>query len=172
MYPTAQLRASDADRDKVQQLLNDAYAQGRITQAEWEQRASALGGPVTYSDLDRMTADLVPRPYPGPVYPPPYAQSPAAMQRTNGMAIAALACGIGQVVGGGPIAAIAAIILGHQARARIRLTGEGGDGMARAGLILGYIGLALALLLVLLVLGVMVHSPGSSSTGTGSSTGG
>jgi hypothetical protein len=57
MYPTGRVRATDADRDKVQQLLNDAYAQGRLTQAEWGQRATALGGPVTYADLDRMTAD-------------------------------------------------------------------------------------------------------------------
>jgi hypothetical protein len=167
MYPTGQLRASDADRDQVQHLLNDAYAQGRLTQAEWEQRATALGGPVTYADLDRMTADLVPRPYPAPVYPPPQLQPQLMAQRTNGMAIAALVCGLGQFVGGGPIAGIAAVILGHQARARVRLTGERGDGMARAGLVLGYIGLALAVLVILLVVVGSVSNTGSASHATG-----
>jgi hypothetical protein len=166
MYPTGQLRATDADRDKVQHLLNDAYAQGRLTQAEWEQRASALGGPVTYADLDRMTADLVPRPYPGPVYPPPQLMA----QRTNGMAIASLACGIGQIVAWLP-AGIAAVILGHMARRRIRETGEQGDGMAVAGLVLGYIGIVLAILLALLVVVAAVHT-GSSSSGTGTGTAG
>jgi hypothetical protein len=66
------------------------------------------------------------------------------------MAIAALACDIGQLLCGFP-AGIAAVILGHKARRQIRATGEQGDGLARAGLILGYIGaVGLALLAVLL----------------------
>jgi len=165
MYPSAQVRATDADRDKVQRVLNDAYAQGRLTQAEWEQRATALGGPVTYADLDRMTADLVPRQYPAPAYPQAYAQAPVLAQRTNGMAIASLMCGIGQLVAGLP-AGIAAVILGHMARNRIRQSGEQGDGMARAGLILGYIGIVLAVLVVLILVGVVLHLH-STSTSTG-----
>lgn len=160
MYPNAQVRATDADRDKVQNVLNDAYAQGRLTQAEWEQRATALGGPMTYADLDRMTADLVPRQDPGPVYPQAYGQAPVTAEHTNGKAIASLVCGIGQFVIGGPIAAIAAVILGHQARRRIRETGERGDGMARAGLILGYIGLVLTVLVVLIVVLGSAARPG------------
>jgi Domain of unknown function (DUF4190)/Domain of unknown function (DUF1707) len=158
MYPSGELRASDADRDKVQGLLNEAYAQGRLTQAEWEQRANVLGGPVTYADLDRMTADLVPRPYPGPV---------PLQQGTNGMAIASLVCGIGQLFFFLP-AGIAAVILGHMARSRIRRTGEQGDGMAVAGLILGYIGIALSVLLVLIVVVAVVQTTkGNPATGPG-----
>jgi hypothetical protein len=48
------------------------------------------------------------------------------------MAIAALVCA---VIGLGPIGAI----LGHVARKQIRETGEQGDGMALAGIIVGWI---------------------------------
>ena len=148
------VRASDGDRSRVQSVLNDAFAEGRLTQAEWDQRAATLAGPVTYADLDRLTADL-PRQDVG-LPPHPAAASPYGGQRalaqehTNGMAIAALVCGIGQLLVGFP-AGIAAIILGHKARRQIRATGEQGDGLARAGLILGYVGIVgIALLVVLL----------------------
>ncbi len=55
-------------------------------------------------------------------------------------------------------AGLAAIILGHRARRQIRETGEQGDGMALAGLVLGYIGIGFTLLLVVVIvlLGVAV----------------
>ena len=72
---------------------------------------------------------------------------PVVAQRTNGMAIAALACGI---VGFFVFpASIAAVMLGHMARREIGRTGEAGGGMATAGLILGYIGLVIGILLIL-----------------------
>ncbi len=61
------IRASDNDRWRVQSRLNDAFAEGRLDRDEWDLRATALSGAVTYADLDRLTADL-PRPY---VPPPP-----------------------------------------------------------------------------------------------------
>jgi len=63
-----------------------------------------------------------------PGYGPPVIMNPA----TNGMAIAALIC---SVVGLGPLGAI----LGHVARRQIRQTGEQGDGMALAAIIVGWI---------------------------------
>jgi hypothetical protein len=154
------IRASDSDRSRAQSLLNEAYADGRLTQQEWEERATVLGGPVTHADLARLTADLpssyaVPQPVPPPAA---YQFQPMAPTHTNGMAIASLICAIGQLVGG-PFAGIAAIILGHMARRRIRETGEQGDGLALTGLILGYIGtVGLALVVVLAVLGLAIHS--------------
>jgi hypothetical protein len=150
------IRASDSDRSRVQSVLNDAFAEGRITREEWEDRATVLAGPVTHADLARLTGDLVPLPVPTPA---PYLLPTTAQPPTNGMAVASLVCGIGQVVGG-PIAGIAAIILGHQARRRIRLTGEQGDGLAVTGLILGYIGTVGLVLLVVLgaaIFGVAMH---------------
>jgi hypothetical protein len=158
------VRASDSDRTQVQSILNDAFADGRLTRDEWEDRATALGGPVTYAELARLTSDL-PSPFlvpqsqlvpPGPQWP----ASSMAQERTDGMAIAALVCAIGQLAVGFP-AGIAAIILGHKARRRIRQTGERGDGMALTGLILGYVGtIGLALLVVLAFVFVTVASRG------------
>jgi hypothetical protein len=68
-------------------------------------------------------------------------------KRTNPMAIAALVCGIVQVFPAG----IAAIILGHMALRKIRVTGEDGRGLAKAGLILGYLDLVLLLLIPLVI---------------------
>ncbi len=153
-YPAA-MRASDEDRARVQTILNDAFAEGRVTKDEWERRTGDLSNAVTWADLDQLTADL-PRPYPGP--PVPVAQQAwpvPPVQRTNALAIASLACGIGQLLVWFP-ASIAAIVLGHKARRQIRQTGEQGDGLARAGLILGYLGLAFTLLLALLVVAVAV----------------
>jgi hypothetical protein len=132
------IRASDDDRERVQTLLNDAFADGRLTREEWDERATALARPVTYGELARLTADL---PAPFVVLPPVLAGpwSQPATQRTNGMAIAAVACGLGQLLVGFP-AGIAAIILGHKARRQIRRTGEQGNGLALTGLILGYAG--------------------------------
>ena len=48
------------------------------------------------------------------------------------------------------VGAIAAIVTGHIARSQIRRSGESGDGMALAGLILGYVGLVLSALFVVL----------------------
>jgi hypothetical protein len=162
------IRASDGDRSRAQSLLNDAYADGRLTQPEWEERATTLAGPVTHADLARLTADLPSPyvvPYPGPAQAPAYLGPWTSQPTTNGLAIGSLACGIGQVVGG-PIAGVAAIILGHQARRQIRQTGEQGDGLAVTGLVLGYVGTGLAVLalVALLFLGVaVVHSGGGSS---------
>src|ERR687890_524059 len=67
------------------------------------------------------------QPYGGQPYPPPYAPAPT----TNTMAILALVFAF--------IFAPAAIVLGHVAKKQIRQTGEQGEGLATAGLWLGYI---------------------------------
>ena len=166
-YPGA-MRASDDDRRRVQDKLNDAFAEGRLNQQEWDQRVGQLAAAATYADLDRLTGDL-PVAYPGPQYgiaqlsqaqPVP---GPVGQQATNGMAIASLVCGLAQLLAGFP-AGIAAIILGHLARRRIRETGERGDGMARAGLILGYIG-TIGFVLLFLLIGLIVVSNSGQAPG-------
>ena len=154
-YPGA-MRASDDDRRRVQEVLNNAFAEGRLNQHEWDQRAGELAAAATYADLDRLTADL-PTAHPRPRYPVArlsQTQPVPRQQATNGMAIASLVCGVGQLVAFFP-AGIAAIILGHLARRRIRETGEQGGGMAVAGMILGYIGTVGLLLFVLLFVAVV-----------------
>jgi hypothetical protein len=145
------MRASDNDRWRVQSRLNDAFAEGRLTREEWDERATAVTSAVTYADLDRLTADL-PVPYVPP--PPPV----IAEQCTSGLAIASLVCGICQF--GFPVpTGLVAIFLGHAARRRIRQTGERGDGLALAGLILGYLGLVGYLLLFLLLFSFTSSGP-------------
>ncbi len=80
------------------------------------------------------------------------ATSPQARPgRTNSLAIVALVCGIVGLCGLFP-ADFVAIILGHRARRQISHTGEQGSGLAKAGLILGYVGLALLILPALFLL--------------------
>jgi hypothetical protein len=106
--------------------------------------------------------------YPGSGYPPPGYQPagyPPAWRPTNQMAIAALVCGCAQIFFW-LLAAIPAIILGHMARRQIRQTGEAGDGMALAGLILGYAGLVLSIggiIAIIALVAVASHSSGTPS---------
>jgi hypothetical protein len=73
---------------------------------------------------------------------------PASGAPTSGAAIASLVCGIAGMFLFFP-ATIPAIICGHVARARIRRTGEGGAGLALAGLILGYLGLVIVVAVII-----------------------
>lgn len=55
-----QIRASDADRDQVAEVLHTAYAEGRISLDEHEERVDAALSARTFDDLTALTADLVP----------------------------------------------------------------------------------------------------------------
>lgn len=90
-------------------------------------------------------------------YGPPYGQQygqTALAPRTNGMAIASLACGIGGFFVFP--ASFAAVVLGHIARREIEQTGEAGNGLATAGLILGYIGSVIGALLIIVIVGAVL----------------
>jgi|AP12_2_1047962.scaffolds.fasta_scaffold293760_2 hypothetical protein len=85
----------------------------------------------------------------------PY-QTPPAKPSSN-MAIASLVLGIlGWTIAPG-LASIAAIITGHMAKNEIRNSmGQlGGDGMATAGLIMGYANVAIGVCICLAVAGMM-----------------
>ena len=159
------MRATDADRENVRAILADAHAEGRLSLAEYEERSAALLEARTYDQLAAITADLPNR---IPLSPPQVYQpssvmpgSPGLAGPANGLAVASLACGIAQFLGLWLLGTIPAIVLGHKARRQIRRTGEGGSGMALAGLVLGYAGLALTVIVLtlLVALGVAVfHS--------------
>jgi hypothetical protein len=93
-----------------------------------------------------------------PVPPPPAGTVVASSGRqTNSLAIVSLVAGIaGYVIPHPFIAGIVAIVTGHLARGQIRRSGEGGSGLALAGLILGYVHLALSILLVAVILLLIV----------------
>ncbi len=155
-YPAAgaargQMRAADADRDRVAEFLNTAYIDGRLSKDEYDVRLDRALSARTYADLDQVVTDLpVPR---APMAPP--------VARTNGLAIASFACGLGQFMFG-PLATIPAIVLGHIARGQIRRTGEQGAGLALAGLILGWAAVILAVVLIVIGVAVTVGTSGGA----------
>lgn len=59
---SGQLRASDADRDQVAEVLHTAYAEGRISYDEHSERTAAALTARTFDDLAALTVDLVPAP--------------------------------------------------------------------------------------------------------------
>lgn len=82
---------------------------------------------------------------------------PYAPRRTSGLAVAALACGIAGLTLFPVLASIAAVVLGIMARDELRRDPAlDGEGMATAGLVLGWIGVALAALVFLLFVGLVL----------------
>jgi hypothetical protein len=87
------------------------------------------------------------------------------VQTTNGSAIVSLVlsvlglCGIGSLLG---------IIFGHRARREIRQSGgyQGGDGLALAGIIVGYVSLVLWALVITVWIGlfVTIHNSADSAS--------
>ncbi|MUM34009.1 DUF4190 domain-containing protein [Mycolicibacterium sp. CBMA 361] len=103
--------------------------------------------------------------YPGmpPVMPMPIGYPPA--RSTNGLAIASLVCSLLGLVTCAATSVLG-VIFGHIANSQIKRTGEEGQGMAVAGLIVGYIGVALLLVGVLFYFGLIAVMLGSSHTST------
>jgi hypothetical protein len=93
--------------------------------------------------------------YSEPPPPPAYgAPQPGAAAGNNSKALWSLITGILSILCCSPLG-IVAIILGRSAQAEIRQTGQGGEGMAKAGFILGIIGL------VFLVLSIILFATGA-----------
>ncbi|NEA24177.1 DUF1707 SHOCT-like domain-containing protein [Actinomadura bangladeshensis] len=58
MAPNPDIRASDADRDRVAASLREHCALGRITMDELQERLDSVYGSKTLGDLQEITADL------------------------------------------------------------------------------------------------------------------
>ena len=86
-----------------------------------------------------------------PAYPPQQPPPYAVARPTNALAIVSLVAGLASYVVLPVIGAIVAIVTGHLARGEIRRTGEGGAGMALAGLILGYVHLVIAVIAIVTI---------------------
>lgn len=56
----ASLRASDADREVVHRVLADAFADGRLTREEHDERTAAVLATRTLGELPPLVSDLVP----------------------------------------------------------------------------------------------------------------
>jgi hypothetical protein len=154
------LRAADADRDRVAAILSTAYSEGRLSKDEYDVRLGSALSARTYADLDHLVSDLpaAQATTPSPPAWPAMAIPPAG---TNGLAIASLACGLGQFAFG-PLATIPAIVFGHMARSQIRRTGEEGVGLALAGLILGWGAVILGFVLIAAVVAIATSTHGAA----------
>ncbi|UBU14352.1 DUF1707 SHOCT-like domain-containing protein [Nonomuraea gerenzanensis] len=58
MANSPEMRASDADRDRVAAILREHTAQGRITMDEFNERLENLYQSKTYGELAKLTSDL------------------------------------------------------------------------------------------------------------------
>jgi Domain of unknown function (DUF1707) len=79
--PGGHLRASDHDRDQVADVLNTAFAEGRLSREEHDERLDQLVRAKTFNDLVDLTRDLVVVGSPAPVAAPQstsYAIDPSA----------------------------------------------------------------------------------------------
>lgn len=74
------LRASDAERERVVQRLHDAATEGRLSPDELDERTHRALIAVTYADLDAVVDDL-PR-------PPRTGRTPARQRTVGGWALA------------------------------------------------------------------------------------
>ena len=160
-YPAAggqrgQMRAADTDRDRVVELLTTAYGEGRLTKDEYDDRVGSALAARTYAELGQLVSDLPA----GSAAVLPAPARPVQVARTNGLAVASLACGVAQFAFG-PLATIPAIMCGYMARSQIKRTGEQGAGLALAGLILGWVAVILGIVVIVIGLAIAIGMHGS-----------
>lgn len=91
-------------------------------------------------------------PYPGPL-PNYWAYGPPS-RPTNGLAIASMVVAILWIYW---IGSILGVVFGHVALRQIRRSGEGGRGMAIAGLVIGYVGIVFG---VVVIAAIAATAPG------------
>jgi hypothetical protein len=94
-------------------------------------------------------------------YPPAYPAAPMAAPSTNGFAIASLVCSIIGI-------SLLGVIFGHVALSQINRSGgmSQGKGLAIAGLIIGYIGIAFALLWIVFFIIAAIAAGGTTTPST------
>ncbi|MFE4394857.1 MULTISPECIES: DUF1707 and DUF4190 domain-containing protein [Streptomycetaceae] len=147
----AAMRAGHADRDRTLDVLKAAFAEGRLTVQEYEQRHEAVAAAQTYGQLAVLVADLPSGPM---TAPPPTAATPVPAtfmpvppppqaRQTNVLAVVSLVAGL---VG----LSAPAVVTGHIARAEIRRRNMDGDWAAVLGLVIGYLGCAFWTLMILI----------------------
>ncbi|MGW2646503.1 DUF1707 SHOCT-like domain-containing protein [Streptomyces sp. NPDC001393] len=101
------LRASDADRERVAEVLRDALAEGRLDMQEFEERLEAAYKARTYGELAPLTRDLPTAHAPAPT-PVSFTKEPARGGSWEG-----------RIVGGeGSSAGAVAIMSGFQRKGR------------------------------------------------------
>jgi uncharacterized membrane protein len=147
------MRAASADRERAVDVLKAGFAEGRLTQEEYNDRMGRAYAARTYGELAALTADLPAGPWPMPAAWPVPQPQPA---NTNSMAIASMVLGVAEFFTAG-LTAVPAVICGHVARRQMKLTGQRGDGLATGGLVLGYMAIIFwAVLIAASLVGVAI----------------
>ncbi len=95
-FAEADLRASDADRDRVAEILRDALAEGRLTHEEHAERIDSAYRAKTVGELEPLVRDL---PAPGGA-PRPAAPAPAPYDTDPGSPTGGEALNLVAVFGG------------------------------------------------------------------------
>ncbi|MET9495367.1 DUF1707 and DUF4190 domain-containing protein [Streptomyces sp. NPDC006552] len=152
--------AAHADRERAVDVLRAGFAEGRLPQGEYENRVERAYQARTVGELSVLVADLPQGPvpqqsFPSAPVPRTFLPAPPLPAPTNGKAVGALVCGVSTFFSAG-LTGIPAVILGHMARGEIRRSREQGDGMAVAGLVLGWlsvVGWAVFLMFVVVAAG-------------------
>jgi hypothetical protein len=105
-YPSGEIRASDADRDRALSELGEAFRAGRITIGEFDERSGQALASRTGRELTALLADLPPVSPPAPRVAAPVAASHVFASRTAfAAAITAMCCtalAVGAAVNHGP----------------------------------------------------------------------
>ena len=145
------MRAATADRERAVDVLKAGFAEGRLTQEEYNDRMGRAYAARTYGELAALTADLPAGPlpvWPVAAYPPPTG--------TNSMAVASMVLGVAEFFTMG-LTAVPAVICGHIARRQMRMTPQRGEGLATSGLVLGYMAIIFwAVLIAASLVGVAI----------------
>jgi hypothetical protein len=157
------MRAASADRERAVDVLKAGFAEGRLTQDEYNERMGRAYAAKTYGELATLTADLpagaVPAVWPMAVYQPPVT--------TNSLARASLVLGVAEFFTMG-LTAVPAIICGHMAKREMRQTGQRGDGLATSGLVLGYMAVIFwGILIALSIVTAVISASGGGFGGPG-----
>ena len=168
MRAQASMRASSADRERAVDVLKAGFAEGRLTQDEYNDRMGRAYAARTYGELATLTADLPAGASPMPAWPVPAYQPPPS--GTNSMAIASMVLGVAEFFTAG-LTAIPAVVCGHIARRQMKLTSQRGDGLATSGLVLGYMAIIFwSVLIAASLVGVAIsiaHNGGGPIGGPG-----
>jgi hypothetical protein len=166
MTHPASMLAATADRERAIDVLKAGFAEGRLTTDEYDERLTQVSGARTYGELALVVADLPAGPvnagyYPPAGYLPPPVPAPAVI---NSLAVASLICGVAEFPTLG-LSALPAVILGNKARQQIRETGQRGEGLAVAGLILGWAALTLFFAAIVGIMIWLILPPGAGAGG-------
>jgi hypothetical protein len=110
--PYSQMRPGHADRDRVIDRLQEAFADGRLADEEYDERLQRALSAKTFGELAALTRDI-----PGERLPQPMSgRFPVAARRPDMRPVASAALGgAGFLLALGPLAWIPSLVVGHQA---------------------------------------------------------